>query len=614
VGSGTGGFHLENPGNTSFGTGTELRIQAPTGGSVNKFSIYDFTNTGPYVTVKMKAYISASSSQTGEQQFFIGNGTNFSDNNTFISSQMLTGFQMLLNADNTVTVNYRSSSGWSPLGILLKQESYLIEVFGNNDLAATAAVNYSRCGTTYSVGAGKIDVWVNGTQVGDELNKGALPAGTSPNAFMAVSLNASSPAFSAILDDITYSGSLISTAAVTASISSSNPGTVGGSDGTATVSVTSGTAPYTYSWTPSGGTAATATGLSAGTYTATITDANGCQTAQSVTLTDPAASPLNVMITSQTNASCFGASDGSVTVEASGGTPPYSYAWTNGGGTSATASNLVAGTYTVTVTDDASATATQAVTITEPAALTVSASAGQSICAGASATLTATGATSYMWSNGMTGASISVSPSSTTTYTVTGTTSGCSATANTTVTVNPEPTATAGSNSPVTTGGTIMLSATGGNTYTWSGPNGFSSYIQNPQITNAVAANAGIYTVSVVSNNCSAMATTSVSVTASSGSTVFTIDQTQPASATNFTSFTSAAAYLNSSGVSTATQIDVVSGTGPYNEQLLLNTIPGSSAVNTVTINGNGNVLSLCSNNSTIRDVVRLNGTDNISI
>ncbi|RYE21282.1 MAG: hypothetical protein EOP51_15990, partial [Sphingobacteriales bacterium] len=173
-------------------------------------------------------------------------------------------------------------------------------------------------------------------------------------------------------------------------------------------------------------------------------------------------------------------------------------------------------------------------------------------------------------------------------------------------------TVAASNNSPVIYNGTIMLSVASASSYTWSGPNGFSSNLQNPQISNATPVDAGIYTVSGVANSgCSYMSTTTVSV----GSTFFmTIDQTQPTAGTNFASFTDAASYLNGTGVSTATQIDVVSGTGPYNEQLLLNTIPGSSAVNTVTINGNGNVLSLCSNNSTIRDVVRLNGTDNISI
>ncbi|SHJ07313.1 Por secretion system C-terminal sorting domain-containing protein [Hymenobacter daecheongensis DSM 21074] len=69
--------------------------------------------------------------------------------------------------------------------------------------------------------------------------------------------------------------------------SQTNVTTNGGSDGTATVSVSGGTSPYTYSWSPSGGTGATASGLTAGTYTVTVTDANGCTTTRSFTITQP---------------------------------------------------------------------------------------------------------------------------------------------------------------------------------------------------------------------------------------------------------------------------------------------------------------------------------------
>src|SRR5690606_18715152 len=61
----------------------------------------------------------------------------------------------------------------------------------------------------------------------------------------------------------------------------------GGSNGSATVAVTGGTGDYTYSWSPSGGTTATATGLAAGTYVVTVTDANGCADTQSFTITEP---------------------------------------------------------------------------------------------------------------------------------------------------------------------------------------------------------------------------------------------------------------------------------------------------------------------------------------
>ncbi|WP_424108311.1 SprB repeat-containing protein, partial [Pseudomonas viridiflava] len=78
----------------------------------------------------------------------------------------------------------------------------------------------------------------------------------------------------------------------------------GGTNGSATVSATGGTGPYTYSWSPSGGTAATATGLAAGTYTVTVTDANGCTATRAFTITAPPAIVATAGI--QTNVLCNG--------------------------------------------------------------------------------------------------------------------------------------------------------------------------------------------------------------------------------------------------------------------------------------------------------------------
>ena len=161
---------------------------------------------------------------------------------------------------------------------------------------------------------------------------------------------------------ITEPAALVATAASQTNVSCNS-----GSNGSVTVNATGGTAGYTYSWAPSGGTAATATGLSAGTYTLTVTDANSCTATQSFTITEPAA--LVATAASQTNVSCNAGSNGSATVNATGGTAGYTYAWAPSGGTAATATGLSAGTYTVTVTDVNSCTATQSFTITQPAAL-----------------------------------------------------------------------------------------------------------------------------------------------------------------------------------------------------------------------------------------------------
>ncbi|CAH8285920.1 putative secreted protein (Por secretion system target) [Mariniflexile fucanivorans] len=206
---------------------------------------------------------------------------------------------------------------------------------------------------------------------------------------------------------VTQPSALVATAS-----SQTNLACNGGSDGSATVSASGGTPSYTYSWAPSGGTGATASGLSAGTYTVTVTDANGCIATRSFTITQPTA--LVATASSQTNLSCNGGSDGSATVSASGGIPSYTYSWAPSGGTGAMASGLSAGTYTVTVTDANGCIATRSFTITQPTALMASITSQTNITCNGGATgaasVAATGGTApytYLWSNGATTASIS---------------------------------------------------------------------------------------------------------------------------------------------------------------------------------------------------------------
>jgi gliding motility-associated-like protein len=143
------------------------------------------------------------------------------------------------------------------------------------------------------------------------------------------------------------------------------------------------------------------------------------------------------------------------------------------------------------------------------------------ICPGATATLTAAGGNTYSWSpGGQTTASINVSPASTTTYTVTGTGACGTGTATSTVTVLPanDPscvtscTATASNTGPYCAGSTIQLNGTGGGTYSWTGPNGFTSTLQNPTIPSSTTAASGTYTLTINLSGCIATATTTVTV------------------------------------------------------------------------------------------------------
>ncbi|MEZ4926222.1 MAG: hypothetical protein R3A50_08095 [Saprospiraceae bacterium] len=175
----------------------------------------------------------------------------------------------------------------------------------------------------------------------------------------------------------------------------------GGADGSIDLTVTGGKSPYTYSWS-NGATSEDISGLSVGTYGVTVTDANMCTKASSVTLTEP--TPINLS-TEQSNVTCFGASNGEIGLIAFGGTPGYSFNWSNGA-TSQDLSGIPAGTYTVTVTDANSCTATTSTTITQPDEIMLTTSQVNVSCFGGnngSATVMVSGGVGpfvYNWSTG----------------------------------------------------------------------------------------------------------------------------------------------------------------------------------------------------------------------
>ena len=184
----------------------------------------------------------------------------------------------------------------------------------------------------------------------------------------------------------------------------------GGSTGTASVSVSGGTPGYTYLWSPSGGTAATATGLAIGSYSCLITDAKGCILTKNFTLNQPATLTAT---TSQTNATCT--VPGQATVTASGGTAPYTYSWAPSGGNAATATGLVAGNYSCLITDANGCAITKNFTITGAITITATTSQVNILCNGGntgSASVVPTGGIApytYTWSpSGGTAATLSL--------------------------------------------------------------------------------------------------------------------------------------------------------------------------------------------------------------
>lgn len=119
-----------------------------------------------------------------------------------------------------------------------------------------------------------------------------------------------------------------------------------GSNGSITVSQSGGTGPFTYTWS-NGATTKDISGLSAGFYKLIITDSKGCTTSVETNVLQPEPLTLNGTVTNRTSCQC----NGTASVTATGGTEPYSYAWSNGASGSSSIGSLCEGPVSVTVTD-----------------------------------------------------------------------------------------------------------------------------------------------------------------------------------------------------------------------------------------------------------------------
>jgi len=194
----------------------------------------------------------------------------------------------------------------------------------------------------------------------------------------------------------------------------------------------------------------------------------------------------------------------SITLTASG---DGTFTWSNGEETqSITVSPTETTTYTVTANlNGCTSSDTVTVTVLEPEQVSANAGEDKSICENESVTLTASGGPNYLWSTGETTQSITVSPTVTTTYSVTVFNDDISDTDEVTVTVNPYPTAGAGGDRTILSGDSITLSASGGSEFIWSTGETTQEIVVEPLETTT-------YTVEVIENGCSDMASVTVIV------------------------------------------------------------------------------------------------------
>ena len=473
---------------------------------------------------------------TSPYQFQLGSGS-------FQSSGTFTG---LTAGSYTVTVK-DANNCTAPKTIIITQPSALIAsigsqtnvlCFGNSTGAVTVTTSGGTAPYQFQLGSGSFQS--SGTFTGLAAGSYVITVKDANNCTTTQEVIITQPV----------------SALITSISSQTNVACFSGSTGDVTVSATGGTSPYQFqlgsgSFQSSG----TFTGLTAGSYTVTVKDANNCTAPQAVVITQPAAA-LAVTLNSQTNVNCFGETTGAIDINVTGGTATYTYVWTINGGAFAPVTQdltgLSSGVYFVTVTDSYGCTATLSVTITQPAnALSV-------VCSGVSptgfatndgsASVVASGGTSaysYLWSNNATTSTITGLTSGTYSVVVTdfkGCTATCTSTLNNPLadlaivkTVN---------NSTPNVGSTIIftLNATNNGPSAATGvsvsdllPSGYT-YVSSSTISGTYTSGTGVWAIGAMANSGTASLTITATVNATgtyANTATITGNQTDPTPGNN---------------------------------------------------------------------------------
>lgn len=322
---------------------------------------------------------------------------------------------------------------------------------------------------------------------------------------------------------------------MSATVTVKNVSCFDGTDGAITVDVNGGTGPYSYAW--SDGTTGTGSivGRPAGVYEVTIKDAKGCTTTASATIVEP----IQISITGNaTHVTCNGGNNGKIDITAASVTTIISYEWKNSSGTiiatTEDVTNLIAGTYTVTVTDADGCKLSTSYTLYQPTAISASAISSNTTCFGGSdgkISVSASGGTGALQyaiciGNNCTNFTVNQTTNEFTnlavgTYRVRTTDANGCTTVSTNISVSQpaQLVASASNTSPVCVGAMLTLSAVNGGVganYEWTGPNG--GVVANTQqfvINNALLDKAGTYKLRVYNaNGCENTATMLVKINA----------------------------------------------------------------------------------------------------
>ncbi|NDB35715.1 MAG: hypothetical protein EB023_10360, partial [Flavobacteriia bacterium] len=484
------------------------------------------------------------------------NGCITSANTTITEPAILTATasstNVTCNGINNGTASVSQTGGTAPYTYLwsnggmastisnLAPGSYTVTVTDANGCATQSSVNITQPNALVVNSAITLPILCNGGigQINVTASGGVLPyTGTGLN-----SVNAGTYTYTVVDGNGCNDSTTITItepSLLTVSVIGINPLCNGSSNGSATANVNGGTAPYIYNWT-NGSTLNIASGLSAGNYSVTVTDANGCQVSGSVQLTQPNALTASSVVSSPIL--CFGGS-GQVTVSANGGTLPY---------TGTGANIALAGNNTFTVTDANGCTASTTINVPQPTQIVASSAIASAIpCFGGTGNIivTAVGGTPNYSGTGTYNV-----PVGTYTYTVTDA-NGCSNATTISITQPTALTPTATITSPIPCfGGNASISVTAiGGTPGYNGTGNFTATagVQNYTVTDA--------------NGCSAVATINIPqpalLTSSIASQNVTCNGLNNGSATvNASGGTSPYNYLWSNGAITSTVINLSPG------------------------------------------------------
>ncbi|MGV1012755.1 MAG: invasin domain 3-containing protein, partial [Flavobacterium sp.] len=258
-------------------------------------------STNYYIVIKEA---SGNPAGTGQQRItFSCSNTDGGAGNNFGTLEFELETSPVFRVSTAITINSSSLTSFSScLGAASSQQTVTVSGVGlTNDVVVTAPTDFEVSLTTGSGFGSSVTIVASGTLSATTvyLRLAASATGT-PSGNLTIATQGLTT------QNIAISGTITTVAA--AASSQTNLACNGGTTGTATVTVSGGTTPYTYSWSPSGGTSATASGLSAGVYTCTVTDANGCSATRSFTLTQPVV--LAAAASSQTNLACNGGTTG----------------------------------------------------------------------------------------------------------------------------------------------------------------------------------------------------------------------------------------------------------------------------------------------------------------